>query len=80
MLLAVVIVPNHVIAKLQQDFTVIVIYLEFLAEHQLSLGIQIDEHFVKVVQDMVSLKLSQAVLYAPFRNDMWMVQLHSGSL
>lgn len=73
-------IPNGIVAELEQDFLILFINLEFPTEEQFPFSLQIDQDLFKIIEDLVSLELSQRILHSSFDNDMWRVVSQSGSL
>lgn len=73
-------VLDEVEAEPIENLSVLSVNLELFAEQELSLGIEINQDFLKIVVNFPALKGAQWVLDGSFCDDMWSMVLHRGSL
>ena len=64
--LTTVLVPDHVIAKLQQDLMVLGIEPKIASEQEFSLGIQIGQHLGEIIFDLLTVEFPQGIDHATF--------------
>ena len=66
--------------KFVKNFPIFPVDLEFFAEQELALGIEIDEDLFKIIVNFPSIEGAQWILDGSLGDDMWGIVLHRGWL
>jgi hypothetical protein len=76
---ALVIIPDDIVAELEQYAPISFIDLKVFTEHQFPFDLEIAEHFIKVIDYLVALEFPNTIGTVSFFDDMWLVEFHKGS-